>query len=82
MLEADLVLLSATDSKATRDEVDTPLREGMEISIYMDDLDERGQPDDLIASGVVERNLAKGWAEHVKWCCRIDGNGIRNQSDL
>ena len=23
-----------------------------------------------------------GWAAHVKWCCRIDANGIRHQSEL
>lgn len=58
------------------------LKEGLEVALYMDDMDENGGIDNLIATGVVERNRSTGWAAHVKWCCRIDGNGIRHQSEL
>jgi hypothetical protein len=45
-------------------------------------LNDKGEPDNLIASGVVERNSAVEWAEQIKWNCRIDSYGIRHESDL
>jgi len=47
----------------------------------MDDLDEDGQPDPLVASGTVELNTSKGWSSHVKWCVRIDDKGITRLSE-
>jgi len=54
----------------------------MEVTLYMDDSDEHGIPDNLIAAGVVEANLSSGWTAHVKWCCRINADGIRHQAEL
>jgi len=83
MLEPDLVLLSATDTRRDRRGEVVELREGMEILIYMDDLDIDGRRDDLVATGVVERNHSSDdWCAHVRWCCRIDAHGIRHQSEL
>ena len=83
MLESNLVLLSAGDTKTdSRGEV-VSLREGLEVVVYMDDMDDNGNIDNLVASGVVERNTSTtGWAGHVKWCCRIDSSGIRYESAL
>ena len=58
------------------------LHEGMEIDVYEDDINEKGEPDKLIASGTVERNIVEGWATVIKWCCRINNDGIRHESDL
>jgi len=81
MVESDLVLLSSVDVKRTSDDADIELREGMEIIIYMDDFTDDGRRDNLVAEGVVERNHSSDWSAHVKWCCRIDLNGIRHQSE-
>lgn len=82
MLEPDLVLLSATDAKTASNGAIVSLSDGMEVTVYMDDTDEHGQPDNLVATGVIETNKTTGWGAHVKWCCRIDANGIRHQSEL
>lgn len=82
MVEDDLVLLSKYDEKKDRDDRLVRLYDGLHIAIYMDDTDEHGDRDDLIAEGIVEANKIKsGWGSVAKWCCRIDKNGIRHESD-
>jgi hypothetical protein len=80
MLNTDVVLLSQGDVKV--DDTGNPihLQVGMLVGLYSEDFDAEGKPDRLIADGTVERNNTNGWASHVKWCCRIDINGIRHQS--
>jgi hypothetical protein len=82
MLEPDLVLLAKEDTKIDSHGVVVPLKAGMEVALYMDDTGANGHPDNLVASGVVELNRSTGWSAHVKWCCRIDVNGVRHQSEL
>ena len=83
MVEPNLVLLSAQDTKNDSFGKSVSLREGLKVIVYMEDTDESGNVDNLVASGVVEKNeLTTGWANHVKWCCRIDGGGIRHQSEI
>ncbi|HVB82284.1 MAG TPA: hypothetical protein VNE82_20315 [Candidatus Binataceae bacterium] len=82
MLERDLVLLSQHDTKLDVSGVAVSLHEGLVVDIYSDDVGTDGQPDNLVASGLVERNRHEGWAKHVKWCCRIGPEGIRHESDL
>ncbi|MFC4314202.1 hypothetical protein ACFPN2_34370 [Steroidobacter flavus] len=82
MLEPDLVLLSAEDTKRDVAGALVQLREAMAIDVYMDDVNERGEPDNLVASGRVEKNQSTGWGSNARWCCRIDEHGIRHQSDL
>ncbi|WP_083437991.1 hypothetical protein [Caldimonas brevitalea] len=82
MVESDLVLLSAGDVKLDSRGEAILLRQGLEVMVYEDDSDERGRPDRLVATGVVERNRSTGWGAHVRWCCRIDGGGIRHESEL
>ncbi|AXI04029.1 hypothetical protein [Aquirhabdus parva] len=82
MLEPDLVLLSATNDKADINGNKVLLSEGLQVIVYMDDMDDKGNPDNLIAVGVVERNHSSGWSSHVKWCCRIDNDGIRHMSEI
>jgi hypothetical protein len=81
LLEPNLVLLSAADVKIALDGEAVLLREGLEVSVYTDDIDEFGRPDSLVANGVVELNVATGWGAHVRWCCRIDECGISHQSE-
>ncbi len=82
LIESNLVLLSKGDTKLSSTGETVVLREGMPIEVCSDDVGDNGETDNLIACGVVERNTKTGWACDVKWCCRIDGNGIRPESDL
>jgi hypothetical protein len=83
LLEQNLVLLSREDTRLTSSGESVLLHEGLAIEVYDEDLDDEGGPDCLVASGIVERNVSSArWAQHVKWCCRIDSNGIQHESDL
>ncbi|WP_050426172.1 hypothetical protein [Bradyrhizobium tropiciagri] len=82
LMERDVVLLSQTDIKQDVDGNDIELVEGLPIAIYSDDIGASGEPDNLVAEGVVIRNRYTVHFPHVKWCCRIGPEGIRHQSDL
>jgi hypothetical protein len=82
MVDANTVLLSVENTKVDASGVTVQLHEGMLISVYMDDLDEYGKIDDLVANGTVVQNTIEGWGSHVKWCCRIDNDGIRVRSKI
>jgi hypothetical protein len=48
------------------------------------DIDENGNEDNLIANGFATKydlSKDKHWS-HVKWCCKIDPDGIIHESDL
>lgn len=52
------------------------LYEGMELSVYSDDADEVGRPDNLLVNGVVLFDkLAKRWVLEIDW------DAIRHESD-
>ncbi|HKI33799.1 MAG TPA: hypothetical protein VKA46_18245 [Gemmataceae bacterium] len=53
-----------------------PLREGLVLTLYADDLDDKGQLDELLADGVVSFSEA----EHC-WVAAIDWGAIRHASD-
>lgn len=57
------------------------LQVGMNLTVFEADIDDDGNPDDLIASGVVE--VAPSWLQcnGSKWVLRIDQNGVRHKSD-
>jgi hypothetical protein len=75
-----VVLLSQTDERADKDGNRHLLYEGMPIKIF--ELDEEdGQPDNLIAQGVVTK-CTVAHMPHVKWCCHMNKHGIRHESDL
>ena len=81
MIEENLVLLSKEDEKIDSGGAVVKLTEGLRVYVYMDDIDENGKPDNLLAEGVAERNTRGGWSAAAKWCCRIDDSGIRRASD-
>ncbi len=76
MLEPDLVLLSKYDTETDSAGNVVALGEGIQVYVYMDNVDENGVPDPLIADGVVEKAPRTGWAAAVKGCCRIGPEGI------
>jgi len=77
----NLIKLSKTDFKKDINGNIIQLKEGMKITVVMEDLDEFGQRDDLIANGTVEKNNT-GISKICKWNIRIDEKGIRNESEL
>lgn len=82
MLNDNLCLLSKEDKKLDLTGKMRHLVEGLEIDVFMEDNDENGISDPLVASGVVEKNTHTGWSSHVKWCIRIDKKGIRRLSEI
>lgn len=77
------MLLSQTDTRVDSSGATVVLAEGLAVLIYDEDVGADGQPDYLVASGIVERNTSDAsWGQAAKWCCRIDSRGIRHQSEI
>jgi len=76
MIATDVVFLSKTGTK--EDSIGEVIRfyEGKKVSIYVDDYNEGGQRDYLIAIGCDELNKS-GLFKSCKWVRRIDSNGIK-----
>ena len=83
MVTGNIVLLSKNDTKSDSKGNIITFYEGMPVKIYSDDIED-GKPDNLIADGIaIKYDLSsKKYWNHVKWCCKIDGNGIRHESDI
>ena len=58
------------------------VREGMTATVFDEDVDDDGNPDNLIATGTVQR--PPDWLQCAgsRWALKIDGNGVRHESDL
>lgn len=81
MLDANLVLLSKCDFKTDSDGQKIWLHDGLKVYLYMEDINDNGEKDNLIAEGVVVKNHHEGWGKTAKWCCLINNNGIRHEKD-
>jgi hypothetical protein len=81
-LFGDILCLSHHDT--CRDEFgkDVELRAGLSAIAFDEDVDEHGQRDDLIASGIVEPSPTWLQCNGSRWCLRIDQFGVRHQSDI
>lgn len=75
------VLLSQFDTKVDSGGETVQFVDGMFVSVYMDDQDEHGNPDRLIAEGIARRNYHGGWAAAACWLLTISDRGIRHESD-
>lgn len=80
MLSGDEVLLSRSDTKIDSDGNAITFSEGLIVAAYMDDEDEHGNPDNLIADGIAARNTAEILSSAL-WILKIDGRGSRHQSE-
>ena len=58
------------------------MHEGMTVTAFDEDVDDDGKPDNLIASGIVERSPKWLRCDGSCWVLRIDQNGVRHESDL
>jgi len=81
--QQDVVLLSKTDDVTDSGGNSLELTEGLQVSIYEFNHYENGEKEYLLADGVVELNDTienSAWSKTVKWCCRINKNGIEHKS--
>jgi len=84
LVDYDIVLLSKDNTKIDSQGNMITFYEGMPVSIYSNDIAENGQMENLVAEGIaIKQDLSSNphW-KHVKWCCRIDSNGIMHEFDL
>ena len=81
-LFGDLLCLSHGDSCVDSDGNVVQLSEGLKVTAYDEDLDDQGNRDDLLASGIVESSPAWLSCNGSRWVLRIDGDGVRNESEL
>jgi hypothetical protein len=78
----DILCLSHRDTCTTDHGDLIHLSPGMILTAYMEDSDENGNRNDLVASGVVERSPAWLACNDSKWVLRIDEKGIKHESDM
>jgi hypothetical protein len=78
----DILCLSHGDTAKDEKENEIPLNEGMYVKAFDLDGDEAGNPDDLIAFGIVEHSPESLRCLGSKWVVRIDPRGILHESDL
>ena len=81
-LFGDLLCLSHSDIAKNDSGADVRLYEGLAVTAFDDDLDEAGEPDDLIATGVVEPSPPWLSCKGLRWVLRIDDQGVRHESDV
>jgi|SRR5215831_14928490 len=81
-LFSELLCLSHKDTCAGEDGQDVEVYEGMTVMAFDEDVDDDGKPDNLIASGTVERSPKWLRCNGSRWVLRIDQNGVRHESDL
>lgn len=77
-------LLCLSHEETCRDEGGHPVIvfEGMIVTAFDEDLNDDDKPDNLIASGTVERPPSWLVCNGSRWVLRIDQNGVRHESDL
>ena len=81
-LFGNLLCLSHDDVAKDEHGALVQLREGMVVTAFDEDANERGERDDLIAHGVVERSPEWLQCNGSRWSLRIDENGVRHQSEI
>ena len=83
LVEADLVLLSQTDMVLDSEGNEIVLGDGVRVFVYEFNHYREGDNEYLLADGVAEMNRPEvngQWTKAAKWCCRIDKNGIKNET--
>ena len=80
-LFGDLLCISHNDSAPDGNGARVELREGMIVTAFMEDADVDGKPDELNASGIVERAPEGLRCLGSRWVLRIDSAGVRHESD-
>jgi len=81
-LFSELLCLSHAETCVGEDGQDIQVHEGMTVTAFDEDVDDEGKPDNLIASGTVERSPNWLSCRGSRWVLRIDENGVRHESYL
>ena len=81
-LFGDILCLSHTETCTDEFGHDVEVAAGMEATAIDEDVDEHGQRDDLIATGVIERSPDWLRCNGSKWVLRINKNGVMHESDF
>ena len=81
-LFGDILCLSHGEPCPDADGNMITLSAGMTLTAFDEDTDGDGNPDDLIASGVVERSPESLQCLGSRWVLKIDSHGVRHESDL
>jgi hypothetical protein len=77
-------LLCLSHSDTCRDETgnQVQLSTGMMVTAFEPDTGDDGEPDELIASGIVEPSPSWLQCNGSRWTLRIDAHGVRHESEL
>jgi hypothetical protein len=78
----EILCLSHSDEVATESGKVVRLRSGMRLTAFDDDANDQGEPDKILATGVVEPSPDWLQCNGSRWVLRIDASGIRHASDL
>ena len=82
ILEPGLLCLSHSNEVKDLQGNIVKLQEGMVLTAYDLDADENGKPDNIFATGVVEKSPTYAACKGSLWSLRIDTSGIRHESDI
>ncbi len=75
--DANRLRLTCAGTRQDLDSQGIQLQEGCVLTFYMDDADDEGQPDELLAEGTVRFNTSERC-----WVAEIDWTALRHASDL
>lgn len=81
-LFGELLCLSHSDTCVDRAGHKIKLRVGMILTAFEEDEDEKGNRDDILATGTVEPSPPSLQCRGSCWVLVIDENGVRSQSTL
>jgi hypothetical protein len=81
-LFGELLCLSHEDMCVEADGKIVALRNEMTLTAFDEDADDKGNRDDIVASGIVEPSPESLRCLGSRWVLRIDQNGVRHESDL
>lgn len=81
-LFGEVLCLSHDSSCKSFAGAEVTLSSGMQLTAYDEDADERGNRDDIVASGTVEPSPAWLQCRGSRWVLRIDENGVKSESEL
>jgi hypothetical protein len=81
-LFGNILCLSHKETCFDESGAEIEVHEGMGVIAFEPDIDDAGNPDDLIAAGIVERSPEWLLCRGSRWILKIDENGVRHESDL
>jgi hypothetical protein len=74
--DANRLRLTCAGTRQDLERYGIELHEGCVLTFYMDDADEEGRPDEILAEGTLRYN-----SQEQCWVAEIDWTGLRHSSD-